>query len=124
MANSPLVSIRIPPETLARIDQLAQKLYPPRRVGKTPNRSQVILDAINQFLEQHDGLHSDRPSMYDTLPVESFSHEPDGNQPQAYPESVPGAPAQSEPPSPEYIDWWFNYFSYMKKLSDTWFKAK
>lgn len=54
MANSPLVSIRIPPETLERIDQIAQKLYPSRRTGKNPNRSQVILDAIEQFLEQKE----------------------------------------------------------------------
>ncbi len=58
MANSPLVSIRIPPETLDRIDQLAERLYPSRRMGKKPNRSQVILDAIEQFLAQAelDGL--------------------------------------------------------------------
>lgn len=54
MANSPLISIRIPPETLARIDQLAQKRYPSRRTGKKPNRSQVILDAIEQFLDQYE----------------------------------------------------------------------
>lgn len=54
MANSPLISIRIPPETLERIDQLAQKRYPARRPGKKPNRSQVILDAIEQFLDQYE----------------------------------------------------------------------
>ena len=53
MANSPLVSLRIPPETLERIDRLAQKLYPSRRTGRNPNRSQVILDAIEQFLAQN-----------------------------------------------------------------------
>lgn len=54
MANSPLISLRIPPETLARIDQLAQERYPSRRTGKKPNRSQVILDAIEQFLDQYE----------------------------------------------------------------------
>lgn len=54
MANSPLISIRIPPETLERIDQLAQQRYPSRRTGKKPNRSQVILDAIEQFLDQYE----------------------------------------------------------------------
>jgi predicted transcriptional regulator len=54
MTKSPLVSIRIPPETLERIDLLAQKLYPSRRAGRNPNRSQVILDAIEQFLVQHE----------------------------------------------------------------------
>ncbi|WP_013322540.1 ribbon-helix-helix domain-containing protein [Gloeothece verrucosa] len=53
MANSPLVSIRIPAETLERLDDLAQKLYPSRRRGKNPNRSQVILDAIEEFLTNH-----------------------------------------------------------------------
>lgn len=54
MANSPLVSIRIPTETLERLDDLAQKLYPSRRRGKNPNRSQVILDAIEQYLAQQE----------------------------------------------------------------------
>jgi metal-responsive CopG/Arc/MetJ family transcriptional regulator len=57
MTNSPLVSIRIPPETLDRIDKLAQELYPSRRAGKNPNRSQVILEAIEQFLRQHEIQH-------------------------------------------------------------------
>jgi metal-responsive CopG/Arc/MetJ family transcriptional regulator len=54
MANSPLVSLRIPAETLEKIDNLAQTLYPARRSGKNPNRSQLILDAIEQFLEQKE----------------------------------------------------------------------
>lgn len=54
MANSPLVSLRIPPETLKRIDKLAEKLYPSRKVGGKPNRSQVILDAIASFLDNEN----------------------------------------------------------------------
>lgn len=54
MANSPLVSIRIPAETLERLDELAQQLYPSRRRGKNPNRSQAILDAIEAFLAHHE----------------------------------------------------------------------
>lgn len=54
MANSPLVSLRIPVETLERLDLLAEKLYPPRRAGGNANRSQVILDAIEQFLNQYE----------------------------------------------------------------------
>lgn len=54
MANSPLVSIRIPDETLKRLDNIAQKLHPSRRTGKNPNRSQVILDAIEQFIIQQE----------------------------------------------------------------------
>lgn len=54
MANSPLVSIRIPRETLERLDQLAEKLYPPRRPGGNANRSQVILDAIEKLLQEFD----------------------------------------------------------------------
>lgn len=60
MANSPLVSLRVPPETLERIDQLAEKLYPARRSGRSANRSQVILDAIEQFLESYDSDGTDR----------------------------------------------------------------
>lgn len=56
MANSPLVSLRIPPEILSEIDELAEKLYPPRKTGGKPNRSQVILDAIANFLEQNQSL--------------------------------------------------------------------
>ncbi len=62
MTNSPLISLRIPPDTLERIDQLAQKRYPARRSGKKPNRSQVILDAIEQFLDQADLQDSALPS--------------------------------------------------------------
>lgn len=124
MANSPLVSVRIPPETLARIDQLAQKLYPPRREGKTPNRSQVILDAINQFLEQYELMQLGSEQVYDTLNIEPVDDQQDNDQPSAYSEPLPEFPGQVNPPTREYIDWWFNYFSYMKKFSDTWFKTK
>jgi predicted DNA-binding protein len=124
MANSPLVSIRIPPETLARIDQLAQKLYPPRREGKTPNRSQVILDAINQFLEQHELMQLSSEQMYDTLNIEPVDNKQDNDRLESYPEPLPEYPRPVNPPTREYIDWWFNYFSYMKKFSDTWFKTK
>jgi metal-responsive CopG/Arc/MetJ family transcriptional regulator len=54
MANSPLVSIRIPEETLRQLDELAEKLYPSRKRGGKSNRSQVILDAIAQFLNQQE----------------------------------------------------------------------
>ena len=63
MANSPLVSIRIPSETLERIDRLAQELYPSRRAGKSPNRSQVILDAIEQFLKKHESGYASTPKI-------------------------------------------------------------
>lgn len=124
MANSPLVSIRIPPETLARIDQIAQKLYPPRRAGKAPNRSQVILDAINQFLEQHESIQIDHKQLYDTLQIEPVDYGQGADQSLSYPETLPDRSAQAGLPTREYIDWWFNYFSYMKKISDAWFKSK
>ncbi len=62
MANSPLVSLRIPAETLERLDEVAQQFYPSRRAGKNPNRSQVILDAIAQFLEQHEVQATTEPN--------------------------------------------------------------
>lgn len=132
MANSPLVSIRIPPETLERIDQLAQKLYPPRRAGKTPNRSQVILDAINQFLEQHEinevgspdtAKQSDEQQLQDAIQIEPVDDQQNQTVLQSYPQPIPEHQAD-EPLVREYIDWWFDYFSYMKKFSDTWFKSK
>jgi metal-responsive CopG/Arc/MetJ family transcriptional regulator len=54
MANSPLVSLRIPEETLEKLDNLAEKLYPSRKINGKPNRSQVILDAIAHFLEEQE----------------------------------------------------------------------
>lgn len=54
MANSPLVSFRIPAETLKKIDELAEKMYPSRKVGGKPNRSQIILDAIANFIEANE----------------------------------------------------------------------
>lgn len=133
MPNSPLVSIRIPPETLERIDQLAQKLYPPRRAGKTPNRSQVILDAIHLFLEQHEASCVETPILAESiehervngsLQIEPVDEEHRHTEQQLCPEPLPEDSQQSEPPVRDYIDWWFNYFSYMKKFSDTWFKSR
>ncbi|NWF59458.1 MAG: CopG family transcriptional regulator [Fischerella sp.] len=122
MANSPQVSIRIPPETLKRIDLLAQKLYPSRRAGKNPNRSQVILDAIAQYLEQHESSYTS------TLEIdEQLDEQPIKKVFQQYPKDIELATQHSqdiEPPIREYIDWWFDYFSYMKKLTDIWFGAK
>lgn len=58
MANSPLVSLRIPEETLEKLDNLAEKLYPSRKINGKPNRSQVILDAIAHFIvEQESNNH-------------------------------------------------------------------
>ncbi|WP_026732736.1 CopG family ribbon-helix-helix protein [Fischerella sp. PCC 9605] len=147
MANSPQVSIRIPPETLKRIDLLAQKLYPSRRAGKNPNRSQVILDAIAQYLEQHESSYTSTleideqlddkpinkvlqhyPSYTSTLEIdEQLDDKPINKVLQHYPKDIELATQYSkdiEPPMREYIDWWFDYFSYMKKLTDIWFGAK
>lgn len=133
MANSPLVSVRIPPETLERIDQLAQKLYPPRRVGKAPNRSQVILDAIHLFLEQHETdcvspIESEpeikrEPEQGETIP-ESIDEELIKNVPLEYPEYLPIYSKYSEPSVRRYIDWWLDYFTYIKKVSDNWLDPK
>lgn len=59
MANSPLVSIRIPPEILSQLDELAEQLYPPRKAKGKANRSQIILDAIAYFLEQKKPLNEE-----------------------------------------------------------------
>jgi predicted transcriptional regulator len=120
MANSPLVSIRIPPETLARLDQLAQELYPARRAGRNPNRSQVILDAIDQFLKQHEAETA------------IDSREPESITPVPHPELLADEIISPEafdlqqsnlmkPSMREYIDWWSNYLSYLKKVTNLWF---
>lgn len=137
MANSPLVSIRIPPETLERIDRLAQKLYPSRRVGRNPNRSQVILAAIDQFLAQHESEYANVLPLDPTVVMEplNFLPQPESELRNVTPMDeaigdrppIPALPPGSralEPSMREYIDWWFDYFSYMKKLTNVWFKAK
>jgi metal-responsive CopG/Arc/MetJ family transcriptional regulator len=62
MASSPLVSIRIPPEMLQKLDNLAEQLYPSRKSSGKPNRSQVILDAIAYFLvaKESNNNYSDK----------------------------------------------------------------
>ncbi len=132
MANSPLVSIRVPPEILSRIDQLAEKLYPPRRAGKMPNRSQVILDAIDLFLKQHETIEPepfsitgmDEPSQDEFTPsglpakaIDPACQEASLSYPTDY---LPIHSSYSEPLIRQYIDWWFDYFSYIRKLSDGW----
>jgi Arc/MetJ-type ribon-helix-helix transcriptional regulator len=141
MANSPLVSVRIPPETLERVDRLAQKLYPPRRAGRQPNRSQVILDAIEQFLTQHESgfarLLNVNPEIVDQ-PIHFLVHQKSEEMTnldtdvqidaqidmEKMSEAIRQNPKRIEPSVREYIDWWFDYFSYLKKLKDVWFDAK
>lgn len=135
MANSPLVSVRIPPEMLERIDHLAQELYPSRRAGKNPNRSQVILDAIALFLKQHEASSTNNLSInqkLDEQQIKKAFEEVPASEPvekllPKYPRYIEPPLKYSqpiEPPIREYIDWWFNYFSYMKKLTDMWFGVK
>jgi metal-responsive CopG/Arc/MetJ family transcriptional regulator len=50
MAESKVVSIRIPQELLSAIDRLAAVRYPSRRGGE-PNRSQLILDLIESGIQ-------------------------------------------------------------------------
>lgn len=53
MAESKVVSIRVPQELLNAVDQLAAVRYPSRR-GKEPNRSQLILDALESYVAHFD----------------------------------------------------------------------
>ena len=50
MAESKVVSLRIPQDLLSAIDRLAQIKYPSRRGGE-PNRSQLILDFIESGIQ-------------------------------------------------------------------------
>ena len=54
MAESKVVSIRIPQDLLDAIDRLAAQAYPSRRSGGEPNRSQVILDALAAYVKPFD----------------------------------------------------------------------
>ncbi|HEY9783674.1 MAG TPA: ribbon-helix-helix domain-containing protein [Leptolyngbyaceae cyanobacterium] len=47
MAESKVISVRVPLELLEAIDKLATERYPTRR-GE-PNRSQVLLDALEAY---------------------------------------------------------------------------
>lgn len=51
MAESKVVSIRIPQNLLDVIDRLATLGYPSRRLGGEPNRSQLILDFISSGIQ-------------------------------------------------------------------------
>ncbi len=141
MANSPLVSIRIPPETLERVDQLAQELYPARRAGKKPNRSQVILDAIEYFLQQHESgfvtslspaliidEHCDSPLnsplISELVPEEPPSGHPIDEAIQLYPQFLKQVPQYMKPSMRDYVDWWSDYFSYLNRVSHLWFGVK
>lgn len=53
MAESKVVSIRIPQELLDAVDRLAAVRYPSRRGGE-PNRSQLILDLLEQGIKTAD----------------------------------------------------------------------
>lgn len=46
--DSELISVRIPAQLLDKIDRIAREQYP-SRTGKKPNRSQVILDALEKM---------------------------------------------------------------------------
>jgi len=50
MAESKVVSIRVPQTLLDTVDKLAETKYPSRNAGEKPNRTQVILDAIEAYI--------------------------------------------------------------------------
>jgi metal-responsive CopG/Arc/MetJ family transcriptional regulator len=58
MAESKVISVRVPLELLEAIDKLATERYPSRR-GE-PNRSQVLLDALEAYF---------RPSSVDNVDI-------------------------------------------------------
>jgi metal-responsive CopG/Arc/MetJ family transcriptional regulator len=57
MLDSRVVSVRVHQELLSIIDRLAAIKYPSRR-GKEPSRSQLILDAIEHYIEHFDSTAS------------------------------------------------------------------
>lgn len=54
MANSQVVSLRIPEVLLEKLDEIAESDYPSRTGGKS-NRSQVLLDALDFYLQHREG---------------------------------------------------------------------
>ena len=53
MPDSKAISVRIPSQLLGSLDAIAEKDYRARSDGK-PNRSQVMLDALEAYIEQRD----------------------------------------------------------------------
>ena len=74
MANSKVVSIRLPQTLLDALDRLAEVKYPSRQPGHKPNRTQIILDAIETYLSSSSGdvnsRHTPSASLPDKLPSE------------------------------------------------------
>ena len=53
MPDSKAISVRIPSQLLGSFDAIAEKDYRAKSDGK-PNRSQVLLDALEAYIEQRD----------------------------------------------------------------------
>ena len=53
MPDSKAISVRIPSQLLESLDAIAEKDYRARSDGK-PNRSQVMLDALEAYIEQRE----------------------------------------------------------------------
>ena len=53
MPDSKAISVRIPSQLLDSLDVIAEKDYRAKSDGK-PNRSQVLLDALEAYIEQRD----------------------------------------------------------------------
>ena len=53
MPDSKAISVRIPSQLLDSLDVIAEKDYRARSNGK-PNRSQVMLDALEAYIEQRE----------------------------------------------------------------------
>ena len=53
MPDSKAISVRIPSQLLDSLDAIAEKDYRAKSDGK-PNRSQVMLDALEAYIEQRD----------------------------------------------------------------------
>ena len=54
MADSKVVSLRVPIEMFNAVDKLAGIKYPSRKAQGSPNRSQFILDAIQAYINTSD----------------------------------------------------------------------
>lgn len=70
MAESKVVSIRVPQDLLEAIDQLAAERYPSRRTGSDPNRSQLILDALEAYVKHPDDTVSNFHTVHTVLAPE------------------------------------------------------
>ena len=73
MAESKVVSLRVPDELLQWVENLSDEEYPSSRSGRSgANRSQVILDALEFYRKHRNTVTDSSSTMYDSVTREEL----------------------------------------------------